>query len=204
MAHLHRWALAFLGSVLGGSSISAAESAPRQPVRLTDRLASLQGPSARQGMLPGGLHCPPRASAPRYPRLRHSSIREQAGPRPAIWMECGSDGDRPKRSDLFVTRTADPIPLSIQGVKRATAPQARTPEVAGGPGNRCGGCANAYESVGRKQLVVQGLCGFCAAPRNSGGDRVPIELPTGGAELLHCREKRGLLSRSPASNSHSW
>ena len=43
MAHLHRWALAFLGSGLGGSSVSAAESAPRQPVRLTDRLASLQG-----------------------------------------------------------------------------------------------------------------------------------------------------------------
>ena len=45
MAHLHRWALAFLGSGLGGSSVSAAESAPHQPVRLTDRLASLQGPS---------------------------------------------------------------------------------------------------------------------------------------------------------------
>ena len=41
-----RWALAFLGSGLGGSSVNAAESAPRQPVRLTDRLASLQGPSA--------------------------------------------------------------------------------------------------------------------------------------------------------------
>ena len=68
-----------------------------------------------------------------------------------------------------------------------------------GPGDRCGGCANADESVGRKQLVVQRLCGFCAAPRKSGGDRVPIELPTGGTELLHCREKRGLLRRSPAS-----
>ncbi len=45
MAHLHRWALAFLGSGLGGSSVNAAQSAPRQPVRLTDRLASLQGPS---------------------------------------------------------------------------------------------------------------------------------------------------------------
>jgi len=45
MAHLHRWALAFLGSGLGGSSVNAAESAPHQPVRLTDRLASLQGPS---------------------------------------------------------------------------------------------------------------------------------------------------------------
>ena len=117
----------------------------------------------------------------------------------AIWMACGSDGDRPKRGDLFAARTTDPIPLSIQGVKRATAPQARTPEVAGGPGDRCGGCANADESVGRKQLVVQRLCGFCAAPRKSGGDRVPIELPTGGTELLHCREKRGLLRRSPAS-----
>ena len=136
-----------------------------------------------------------RVAALTHPR---TSLR---GPRPTRhdWVACGSDGDRPKRSDLFVARTADPIPLSIQGGKRATAPQARTPEVAGGPGDRGGGCANAYESVGRKQLVVQGLCGFCAAPRNSGGDRVPIELPTGGAELLHCREKRGLLSRSPAS-----
>jgi hypothetical protein len=52
MAHPHRWALAFLGSGFGGSSVNAAESAPRQPMRLTDRLASLQGPSARQGALP--------------------------------------------------------------------------------------------------------------------------------------------------------
>ena len=29
MAHLHRWALAFLGSGFGGSSVNAAESAPR-------------------------------------------------------------------------------------------------------------------------------------------------------------------------------
>ena len=90
------------------------------------------------------------------------------------------------------------------GVKRATAPQARTPEDAGGRGDRCGGCANAYESVGREQLVIQRLCGFCAAPRDSGGDRVPIELPAGGAALLHCREKRGLLLGSPALGSHSW
>ena len=110
---------------------------------------------------------------------------------------CGSGGDRPKPGDLSVARTADPIPLSIQGVKRATAPQAWTPEDAGGRGR--GGCGNVDESVGRKQLVVQRLCGFWAAPRNSGGDRVPIELPAGGAELLHCREKRGLLRRSPAS-----
>ena len=52
-------------------------------------------------------------------------------------------------------------------------------------GDRCSGCANAYDSVGRIELVVQRLCGFCAAPRNSGGDGVPIELPAGGAELLH-------------------
>jgi hypothetical protein len=32
MAHLHRWALAFLGSGFGGSSVNAAESAPRQPL----------------------------------------------------------------------------------------------------------------------------------------------------------------------------
>ena len=106
-----------------------------------------------------------------------------------------------KYTVLMLTGTADPVPLSIQGVKRATAPQARTPGDAGGPADRCGGCRNAYESVGSKQLVflVQRLCGLWAAPRNSGGDRVPIELPAGGAELLHCREKRGLLRRSPAS-----
>ena len=46
MAHLHRWALACLG-VWVGRLLQAArpESAPRQPVRLADRLASLQGPS---------------------------------------------------------------------------------------------------------------------------------------------------------------
>jgi hypothetical protein len=42
------------------------------------------------------------------------------------------DGDRPKRRDLFVAPTADPIPLPIQAVKRATAPQARTPKMLGG------------------------------------------------------------------------
>jgi hypothetical protein len=110
---------------------------------------------------------------------------------------CGSGGDRSKPSDPFLARTADPIPLSIQGVKRATAPQARTPEDAGRRGDRCSGCANAYD-VDWKQLVIQRLCGFCATPRDSGSDRVPIELPAGGAELLHCREKRGLLGRSPA------
>ena len=53
MAHPHRWALAFLGSGFGGSSVSAAESAPRQPASLQYRLASLQGPSEeRQGALP--------------------------------------------------------------------------------------------------------------------------------------------------------
>ena len=34
MAHLHRWALAFLGAGFGGSSVNAAESAPRQPASL--------------------------------------------------------------------------------------------------------------------------------------------------------------------------
>ena len=43
MAHLHRWALAFLGSGFGGSSVNAAESAPRQPASLPNRIASLQG-----------------------------------------------------------------------------------------------------------------------------------------------------------------
>ena len=46
MAHLHRWALAFLGSGFGGSSVNAAESAPRQPASLPNGIASLQGPSA--------------------------------------------------------------------------------------------------------------------------------------------------------------
>jgi hypothetical protein len=46
MAHLHRWALAFLGSGFGGSLVNAAESAPRQPASLPNRIASLQGPSA--------------------------------------------------------------------------------------------------------------------------------------------------------------
>ena len=45
MAHPHRWALACLGSGSGSSFVSAAELAPRQPVRLADRLASLQAPS---------------------------------------------------------------------------------------------------------------------------------------------------------------
>jgi len=129
--------------------------------------------------------------------LWHSLIREQvceASPKAG-----GSDVDRAKRRDPFVARTADPVPLSIQGVKWAAAPQARTPEDAGGPGDRCGGCGNAYDSVGSKQLVVQRLCGFWAAPRNSGGDLAPIELLAGGAPLLDCREKRGLLRRSPAS-----
>ena len=43
MAHPHRWALAFLGSGFGGSSVNAAESAPRQPASLQYALASLQG-----------------------------------------------------------------------------------------------------------------------------------------------------------------
>jgi hypothetical protein len=128
----------------------------------------------------------------RAERSRSSHLMRDLG-------RCGSGGDRSKPSDPFLARTADPIPLSIQGVKRATAPQARTPEDAGRRGDRCSGCANAYD-VDWKQLVIQRLCGFCAAPRNGGGDRVPIELPAGGAPLLHCREKRGLLRRSPGTS----
>jgi hypothetical protein len=143
-----------------------------------------------------------RSSATRYrvAALTHprTGLRCLAQPG-AIWAVCGSGGDRSKPSDPFLARTADPIPLSIQGVKRATAPQARTPEDAGRRGDRCSGCANAYD-VDWKQLVIQRLCGFCAAPRNGGGDRVPIELPAGGAPLLHCREKRGLLRRSPGTS----
>ena len=45
MAHLHRWALAFLGFWVGGSLVSAAESAPRQLGSLPNGIASLQGPS---------------------------------------------------------------------------------------------------------------------------------------------------------------
>jgi hypothetical protein len=37
--------LAFLGSGFGGSLVYAAESAPRQPASLPNRIASLQGPS---------------------------------------------------------------------------------------------------------------------------------------------------------------
>ena len=48
-----RRALAFLGSGFGGSSVSAAESAPRQLASLPNGIASLQGPSElRQGALP--------------------------------------------------------------------------------------------------------------------------------------------------------
>jgi hypothetical protein len=106
---------------------------------------------------------------------------------------CGSGGDRPKPSYLSVARTADPIPLSIQGVKRAAAPQARAPEDAGG---RCG---NVYERADLLQLVVLHFHGGCAAPRDSGGDRAPIELPTSGTALLHCREKRNFLLGRPGA-----
>jgi len=52
MAAPNRAALAFLGSGLGGSSVNAAESTPRQPVSLQYALASLQGPSEPCATLP--------------------------------------------------------------------------------------------------------------------------------------------------------
>ena len=48
MAHLHRWALAFLGSGLGGSSVNAAESAPRQPVSCNTRSRRSKGQVRRE------------------------------------------------------------------------------------------------------------------------------------------------------------
>ena len=84
--------------------------------------------------------------------LRPVSGRRDCGGCANLCFDCGSGGDRPKPSDLSVARTADPIPLSIQGVKRATAPQARTPEDGGGWGR--GGCGNVYESADPLQLVV--------------------------------------------------
>ena len=116
------------------------------------------------------------------------------------------DGDRPKRSDPFVAvATADPqFRFRSKRVKRGDGTAGTN------AGRRCGaggpvrqGCWNAYESVGSKELVVQRLCGLWAAPRNGGGDGVPIELPAGGAELLHCREKRGLSPPKSSVDSHS-
>ena len=56
-----------------------------------------------------------------------------------------------------------------------------------------------YESADPLQLVVLHFHGVCAAPRDSGGDRVPIELPTSGTALLYCREKRTLLLGRPGA-----
>ena len=132
-------------------------------------------------------------SAAGTPTVKRARRRVRAN----LWLDCRSGGDRPKPSDLSVARTADPIPLSIQGVKRATAPQARTPEDAGGWGR--GGCGNVYKSVGPLQPVVFHFHGVCAAPRNSGGDRAPIDLPIRGTALLYCREKRTLLLGRPGA-----
>ena len=56
-----------------------------------------------------------------------------------------------------------------------------------------------YESADPLQLVVLHFHGGGAAPRDSGGDRAPIELPTIGTALLYCREKRTLLLRCPSA-----
>ena len=64
MARPFRRALAFLGFWVGGSSISAAESAPRQPASLQNAIASLQGPSEpRQGALPADCWADPALAA---------------------------------------------------------------------------------------------------------------------------------------------
>ena len=142
------------------------------------------------------------------PRSRHARSRLRAErTKPSHLMRdlggCGSGGDRPKPSDLSVARTADPIPLSIQGVKRATAPQARTPEDAGGRGRRrvrecvreCGPAAACSIALPRRMRCAQGQW------RRSRPNRVAHQWH--GTALLP-RKAHSSPRASRRSASHSW
>jgi len=129
-------------------------------------------------------------------RRRHPDARRDGHCGGRHQRACESGSDRPKPSDPFVARIADPVPLSIQGVKRTGATKARTPKDRR-RGDRCGVYAD--DCVDRVQFVVLRLRGLCAAPRNSGGNRAPIGRPASGAVLLHCRENCSLLFGGPGT-----
>ena len=138
------------------------------------------------GTPPGATGAPCRAARP---SPRHGLCRLRMG---RIFH------GRPNLSEPFFARTADPVALSIQGIKWPAAPQAQTPQDAG-RGDGRGGHANADGSAGGTQRIELTLCASCSTSRNGGYDRMPIEPPASGTALFHCREKRRLLLGRPGA-----
>ena len=185
MAHLHRWALAFLGSGFGGSSVSAAESAPRQPVRLTDGLASLQGPSeARARHVAGRLHGRRRSNwRGELPRCgTHSYAHRFAGPRPT----------RRDLDGVWIRRRPTQARRSVRCThcrsNSAFDPRSQTGD--GTAGTDAGSCWGAGRPVRRVRE-----CGRECGPQTAGS--------TAFVRLLRCAQEEWRRSRANRA-AHRW